>query len=234
MRLTAGRRLDESPSIKTLKQLTRVSTIFIRLVVALTRTKHLVSSPYEAFPPSAAQCCRSWVTYCEGSKTRGDSSSGIDDVTASSAVPVDWSVSVFPDFPDCSGAAIDSPGGFVVSFVGDGVKASVTGSSFSMLSKASSAIPAFGGPPPSGAPLATSRSYSAWSFRASSSSVSFSESSPGASACEGAGPGASVCLCLEKKYSRPFGWAVAVLLPLFSFRFLAGLDILQRRQSKGR
>ena len=76
-----------------------------------------------------------------------------------------------------------------------------------------------------------SASHSAWSLRASSSSVScpsnlssvFEGSSPFGGRSELPLP---FCLCLEKKYSRPLEGTAICFAPELSLRFFAGLAML--------
>jgi len=75
---TAGSKLEGSPSINSRMQLTRVSTILIRLWVPFTSTKHLVSRAYDASPPSDDHASCSCGRYLAGSKVSGLSSRGID------------------------------------------------------------------------------------------------------------------------------------------------------------
>jgi hypothetical protein len=96
--LTAGKTLAGSNSIKILRQFTMVSTILIRLVVAFAMTKHRVSRAYDASPPSDSQCSCNCGMYFDGSKVKGDSSSGIDDDVVSSETPADCRESVFFGF----------------------------------------------------------------------------------------------------------------------------------------
>ena len=86
---TAGSRLSGSPSMMVRRKLTSVSTILMRLCVLLTSTKHLVRSPYDALPPSVAQCFLRSGMYFEGSKVRGFSSKGTFDDMSSSAEAAD-------------------------------------------------------------------------------------------------------------------------------------------------
>lgn len=95
---TAGRTLDGSPSMRTRRKLTKVSTIFMRLVVAFARMKALVRRAYEALPPSVDQCAFNSRAYFKESNVKGLWSKGTERDIVSSVPEEDCSESTLLAF----------------------------------------------------------------------------------------------------------------------------------------